>query len=161
MSTLKGDERPYGDKFTGRFFYNKLRVSVNLSPEWLKMFNECKNTRGQTPLYVMLRFGANESLIYNLFLDFPSKIDVNRQNNDGSTPLLGLFYGLGQDSPINFERVSFICNKLLYNGGNLNIPNLNGETALNWLLYKNANGLITYSDEAKYNAWISTFYQQS
>ena len=156
------DRRPYGEMFTGKFFFNKIRLTVNLYPKWLEMFNECKNTRDQTPLYVMLRFDAPIGFVLSLFEDFKGNIDVNRQNNDGSTPFIGLFFGLSMNAPITFSRIKFISNLLLKEGGDYNLPNYKGETGLGFLKYKHYNNLINYSPNMskEYFEWITPYLKQ-
>ena len=166
IAKLSGDSRPVGPDYTGKFFYNKIRPAVHLRTQWLKMFNECFNQRGQTPLYVILRFGPT-MLCLNVLRpytyekeEYPEgSLDVNRKNADGSTPLIGLFFGKNGYDPISFTKASLCLNLLIQLGGDLNIPNNAGETGLMWLKHKHKNSLITYlpKQKAEYDEWISRY----
>ena len=132
------------DKF---FKINKEKRHVlEIKPEWINMVNTCFNEKGHTPLYVALRYNAEYEMIDMLL----EKItDINRKNNikitDGSTPLIGLCYGLNDNSIINWQKMSNLLSKLCKIGADTKIKNTRGETAFTWLKYKGDNGLIDYS----------------
>jgi hypothetical protein len=113
-----------------------------IKQEWHTMVNESYNNRGQTPLYVALRFGATLEMIKMLLAVIT---DVNRPNIDGSTPLIGLCFGAGIDERVNFQNIYDIINIVVNKGGKLDIINeAKDESALKWLDYKARKKLIDF-----------------
>jgi len=109
------------------------------------MVNECYNKFGQTPLYVALRFKAYPEIISILLKNIKN---VNRPNEDGSTPLIGLCYGPDPNSRINFKDVSSTINLICsaeYKG-DLNLSNKFKETPLIILENKSKLGLLDFTE---------------
>ncbi len=100
------------------------RHETTLIPKWNKMINECFNLRGQTPLYVALRFGAHDEMINILLKNI---VDVNRKNKDSNdTPLFGLCWGPDNNAKINFIDTTARINQLCFkHGANLRIGDNN------------------------------------
>ena len=128
------------------------RHKLQILPKWNNMVNTCFNERGQTPLYSALRFNAEnginaENEMIGMLLE---KItNINRPNDlkktDGSTPLMGLCFGSGQDAVIKWSRVSLLLDTLCKKGSDTTIKNNRGETAFGFLKYKGDNNLIDYT----------------
>jgi hypothetical protein len=131
------------------------RHGMKIKPNWKTMINECYNSRGQTPLYVALRFNASFEMI-NMLITIID--DVNRINDihitDGSSPFIGLCIGKGIDENIEFTRISSLIPTLNLKNFNFNIESsLSDEfqkecypnTGYKWLDYKSKNNLIKYS----------------
>jgi hypothetical protein len=120
------------------------RHETILIPRWTKMVNECYNKFGQTPLYVALRFKAYPEIISILLKNIKN---VNRPNEDGSTPLIGLCYGPDPTSRINFKDVSSMINRICSEyGGKLNLSNKFKETPLIILENKSKLGLLDFTE---------------
>ncbi len=102
------------------------------------IINKAYNDRGQTALYVVLRFNPTISMI-QMLLEVPD-IDVNRKNKPGltddSTPLMGLCFGQQEPPPpvsIKWQKISDIISLLCKKGAYMTLQNKNGETALQLL----------------------------
>ena len=108
------------------------------------MVNTSYNTRGQTPLYVALRFGATQEMI-DMLLEIIT--NINRPNIDGSTPLIGLCFGKNNDARISWNRTTGLINIFCNKGADITIKNELGESALGILELKGANKLINYDIE--------------
>ena len=105
------------------------------------MVNNCFNERGQTPLYVALRFNATQDMI-DMLLNL--NIDINRPNTDGSTPLLGLCFGKDINSRISWNRTTYLINKFCSKDADISKKNNVNETALDFLKIKGEKKLIDY-----------------
>jgi len=121
---------------------NGTRGSIKLKAEWHNMVNNEVNDRGQTPLYVLLRFGKSSQLI-DILLNVPN-IDVNRQNKDGSTALIGYCFGNNDGTRINWYRLSDLLMKFGKKGAVFSMENKMGETPFGWIDWKSRNGLIDW-----------------
>lgn len=131
-------------KLDAKFFMqnSSVRHAMMIKPDWHKMVNESYNSRGQTPLYVALRFGATLEMI-NMLLDVIT--DVNRPNKDGSTPLIGLCFGNSDGANVNFRNITDMITKIVRRGGikALQISNKLNETPFDILKKKADNNLLT------------------
>lgn len=86
------------------FFYTIYR-------KWHKMINECLNARGQTPLYVVLRFNIENTTLMNALIDIIN--DVNRPNVsriredtiDYSTPAFAIVYGKDYTTSVSLSSI--------------------------------------------------------
>ena len=115
-----------------------------INPKWKNMVNTCYNERGQTPLYVALRFDATQDMI-DMLLNL--NIDINRPNTDGSIPLLGLCFGKNINSKISWDRTTKLINNFCSKGADISKENNSKETALYFLKIKGEAKLIDYDIE--------------
>jgi hypothetical protein len=124
------------------------RGKIIIDPKWHKMINEATftpdeatETKGYTPLYYALRYGADYMIIDMLFGVIT---DINRPNSgrDRSTPLIGLCYGKDETARVNYNYITNAIRKFVERKAFLNIANNRGETMLTWLNYKSMSGLI-------------------
>ena len=119
------------------------RHGLILKKEWHDVINTQFNDRGQTPLYVLLRFGKSSQLI-DILLKVPY-IDVNRQNSDGSTAMVGFCYGLNEKDIIHWQTLSDLLKKFASKDADFTITNYNKETPFYWIKEKGEQNLIDYS----------------
>jgi hypothetical protein len=119
------------------------RHGLILKAKWNNVINTQVNDRGQTPLYVLLRFGKSSQLI-DILLKVPD-IKVNRQNSDGSTALVGFCYGTNGYDVINWQQLSDLLKQFASKKADFTIANNNNETPFYWIKQKAEQNLIDYS----------------
>jgi ankyrin repeat protein len=111
------------------------RLARQIKKAFHDIINKAYNDRGQTALYVVLRFNPTISMI-QMLLEVPD-IDVNRKNKPGltdeSTPLMGLCFGQHPAVSIKWQNISDIISLLCKKGADMTLQNKNGETALQLL----------------------------
>ena len=107
-----------------RYFPNDDIVELLKSP--------VHNERGQTLLYVALRFCKNNRFMIGMFRSLPKEV-FGLKNSDDSTAIMGFIWGLLQGTNLTFEKGSEIQTLDYYltycDSSALDIPNYRGETA--------------------------------